>query len=130
MERGLIDEVELGDVDASGQGGGAIFIRGGQFVAQGRSLTQANTTGDQDGRGISIEVNRLALTDGSRIESDTSGAGRGGDINVIATDDVMIDGAYFDADAELTERLRADRQCRGRTPARPATSPSAPPACP
>ena len=99
-ERIQIDEVELGDVDASGQGGGAIFIRGGQFVAQGRSLTQANTTGDQDGHGINIEVNRLALTDGSRIQSDTSGAGRGGDINVTATEDVTIDGAYFDAEAE------------------------------
>lgn len=98
-ERTQIDEVELGDIDTSGPGGGSIFIRGGQFVARGRSLTQANTTGDRDGRSVSIEVNRLALTEGARITSNTSGAGRGGDINVTATD-VMIDGAYFDPETE------------------------------
>jgi filamentous hemagglutinin family protein len=98
--RVVIDEVELGDIDASGPGGGAIFIRGGQFMAQGRSQTQANTTGDQDGRGISVEVDRLILTGGARIESNTSGRGRSGDINVTATEEVMIDGAYFDVDAE------------------------------
>jgi len=102
-ERVVVDEVELGDVDASGQGGGAIFIRGGQFVAQGRSLTQANTIGDQDGRGIHIAVDRLALTGGARITANTSGAGRGGDIHIAARDDATIDGAYFDAEAE---RLR------------------------
>ncbi|MCC8997912.1 MAG: filamentous hemagglutinin N-terminal domain-containing protein [Candidatus Contendobacter sp.] len=102
-ERRKIGDEELGDVDASGQGGGAIFIRGGQFVAQGRSLIQADTTGDQDGHGVSIAVDRLALTGGSRIQSNTSGAGRGGDINVTATEDVTVDGAYFDADAK---RLR------------------------
>ncbi|MDG4605691.1 MAG: hypothetical protein P9D89_06370, partial [Candidatus Contendobacter sp.] len=102
-ERRKAGEVELGDVDVSGAGGGAIFIRGGQFVAQGRSLTQANTTGDQDGRGISINVDRLTLSGGSRVESSTSGSGRGGHINVTAREDVTIDGAYFDAGAE---RLR------------------------
>ncbi|CDH45160.1 two-partner secretion domain-containing protein [Candidatus Contendibacter odensensis] len=102
-ERRKVGEAELGDIDASGQSGGAIFIRGGQFVAQGRSLTQANTTGDQDGRGISIAVDRLALSGGSRIQSNTSGTGRGGNINVTATEEVMIEGAYFDADAK---RLR------------------------
>ncbi|MBK8534448.1 MAG: hypothetical protein IPL59_04565, partial [Candidatus Competibacteraceae bacterium] len=66
-------------------------------------LTQANTTGDQDGRGISIAVDRLALSGGSRIQSNTSGTGRGGDINVTATEEVTIDGAYFDAGEE---RLR------------------------
>ncbi|WP_268258824.1 two-partner secretion domain-containing protein [Candidatus Contendibacter odensensis] len=99
-ERRKVGEAELGDIDASGQSGGAIFIRGGQFVAQGRSLTQANTTGDQDGRGISIAVDRLALSGGSRIQSNTSGTGRGGDINVTATEEVTIDGAYFDAGEE------------------------------
>jgi filamentous hemagglutinin family protein len=103
LDRRKIGEVELGDVDANGPSGGAIFIRGGQFMGQGRSLIQANTTGDRDGRGISIKVDRLALTGGSRIESNTSGTGRGGDINVTATEEVTIEGAYFDAGEE---RLR------------------------
>ena len=100
LERRRIDDQELGDVDASGEGGGAIFICGGQFVGQGRSLTQANTTGAGEGRGVSIVVDRLTLTGGSRIEANASGTGRGGDIQVTATEDVTIDGAYFDADAE------------------------------
>ena len=37
-DRSKIGDSELGDVDTSGTGGGAIFIRGGQFVGQGRSL--------------------------------------------------------------------------------------------
>ena len=100
VERRQIDGVELGDVDA---GGGAIFIRGGQFVGRGRSLTQANTHSDRDGGGIDIAVNRLTLTGGSRIETNTSGTGRGGDINLSATEQVTIDGAYFDT---VAERLR------------------------
>lgn len=96
-ERRQIDGVELGDVDA---GGGAIFIRGGQFVGRGRSLTQANTHSDRDGGGIDIAVNRLTLTGGSRIQANTFGTGRGGDINLSATEEVTIDGADFDAAAE------------------------------
>lgn len=99
VERRQIDGVELGDIDA---GGGAIFIRGGQFVGRGRSLTQANTHSDRDGRGIDIAVNRLTLTGGSRIQANTFGTGRGGDINLSATEEVTIDGADFDA---ATERL-------------------------
>ncbi len=100
MERRRINDKELGDVDASGEGGGAIFIRGGQFIGQDRSLIQANTTGDRDGHGVNIVVERLTLIGGSRIEANASGTGRGGGIQVTAAEDVTIDGAYFDADAE------------------------------
>ena len=101
VERPKIDDSELGDVDTSGTGGGAIFIRAGQFVGQDRSLIQSNTTGDRDGREINVDVDCLLLNDGAQITTTSFGAGRGGDINVTASEDIIIDSGFVDPNAAM-----------------------------
>jgi filamentous hemagglutinin family protein len=61
----------IGNVDASGEGGGRIFIRGGQFVMD-NSFIKANTSGDRNGVGIDINVDSL------HIKAATVGSGTGG----------------------------------------------------
>ena len=57
-------EVTLADLDTSGAGGGAIFIRGGQWFSRG-GWVFADTYGDRNGRGIDV-----ALTGEARLEDD------------------------------------------------------------
>ncbi len=109
--------VPLGNLDTSGAGGGAIFIRGGQWVSRG-GLVRAVTFGDRNGGGVrvvvageaslenttistttastgdagrvALDVGRLSLTDNSKIHADTIGTGRGGEITINANDAVTI----------------------------------------
>lgn len=116
----LWGDVPLGDLDTSGPGGGAIFIRGGQWVSRGGRVI-AETYGDQDGRGIhvkftgesrlennaaistisvsagdageiTLDVGRLSLTGASNIFAATFGTGSGGNITINANDAVTIAG--------------------------------------
>ncbi|MDG4555219.1 MAG: filamentous hemagglutinin N-terminal domain-containing protein [Candidatus Competibacter sp.] len=113
-------EVELANLDTSGTGGGAIFIRGGQWVSR-RGWVFANNYGDQAARGldialtgaarfegatgltaaafgagdagsIALDVGSLILSGGSQLSSSTFGAGHGGDITLTARDAVTISG--------------------------------------
>ncbi|MBK8534013.1 MAG: hypothetical protein IPL59_02225 [Candidatus Competibacteraceae bacterium] len=72
-------EVPLGNLDASGQGGGAIFIRGGQWVSRGGSVL-TNTYGDQEGRGVDVVLSGAAQFegDGAGIEATTFATGDAG----------------------------------------------------
>jgi filamentous hemagglutinin family protein len=61
---------QFGNVDASGLGGGSIFIRAGQLLLD-RGWIFADTWRDQSGRGITIETNNaLVLQNGSRITTE------------------------------------------------------------
>src|SRR5919108_5735807 len=91
----IVDNV-IGNVDASVAGGGRIFIRGGELVAD-NALIQSRTRGAVDGGGIDIEVTgELAVRNGAQIEANTFGSGSGGDVTVTA-DSVFLsgDGASF-----------------------------------
>lgn len=119
LERRKTNDRELGDVDTSGQGGGAIFIRGEQWTSQG-GWVLANTLGGQNGRGvdvvlsgaaqleyeaqlttdtfstgdagsITLRVGSLELSGGSQISAHAN-IGRGGDITITARDAVVISG--------------------------------------
>lgn len=116
-----IGESPLGNLDASGIGGGAIFIRGGQWISHGGWVI-AETYGDQNGQGIHIniigetrlennsavstiststgdagqitlDVEHLSLTGDSLIFASTIGDGNGGNIIINASDAVTIAGA-------------------------------------
>jgi large exoprotein involved in heme utilization and adhesion len=84
-------------LDASGEGGGRIVIRGGRLTVD-NSAIQANTTGATDGKGIDVAVQgNLALVNGGRIESlSTAGLGNGGDIHVSAGSIRMNGGGAVD----------------------------------
>ncbi|NEQ28558.1 MAG: filamentous hemagglutinin N-terminal domain-containing protein, partial [Microcoleus sp. SIO2G3] len=56
----------VADVDASGEGGGTIWLWGDR-IALTDSLIRANTLGDQDGNGIFIRADRLVVEDGAQI---------------------------------------------------------------
>ncbi|HTL17139.1 MAG TPA: filamentous hemagglutinin N-terminal domain-containing protein [Patescibacteria group bacterium] len=84
-QQGEIGLKNLSSLDASGDGGGRIVIRGGKLTVEGSTI-QANTTGTGDGKGIDVSVTGdLDLIKGGQIKSiSTAGLGAGGDITVNA----------------------------------------------
>jgi filamentous hemagglutinin family protein len=84
-------------IDVSGEGGGNIFIRGGQiqFI---NSLILAETQGNEDGGIIGIQADNLILENPffffgfgtSKISTITRGAGNGGDIFIRVADTLLL----------------------------------------
>jgi filamentous hemagglutinin family protein len=67
-----IEQRSFGNIQTSGRGGGAIFIRAGQLFLDGGWLF-ADTLGDQSGRGITIHVDQeIALTNAARITTEVA----------------------------------------------------------
>ncbi|CAK0768235.1 hypothetical protein CCP4SC76_5010002 [Gammaproteobacteria bacterium] len=88
-------EVKLGDVDASGKGGGAIFIRGGQWVSRGGRVF-ADTYGSQNGRGVDVAVNgEMRLENGAWLGADTGGNGRTGEIKILVDQLQVMNGSQI-----------------------------------
>jgi large exoprotein involved in heme utilization and adhesion len=55
-------------------------------------LISATQLGTGDAGNVRVEAQRVTLTNGAQIQSGTLGAGRGGDLTVIARDSVIVDG--------------------------------------
>jgi len=91
-QQGQVQIQNLSQVDASGDGGGRIVIRGGQIVVD-NSVIQANTTGTGTGQGIDISaLGALNISNGGQINSLTpAGLGDGGNI-IITAHSVTLDG--------------------------------------
>ncbi len=91
-QQGQITLQNGAQLEASGEGGGRIVIRGGRLLVE-NSKIQANTTGAGDGQGIDIAViDDLAVLNGGQINSlSTSGLGAGGDISLTAQN-LRVDG--------------------------------------
>ncbi|MEG5126236.1 filamentous hemagglutinin N-terminal domain-containing protein, partial [Microcoleus sp. ARI1-B5] len=109
-------------VNASGEGGGDIQIRGGRLEMTQRSNILANTLGTENGKqvlvratevelsegsyltanvtdrgtgtggDIRIDTGRLLVRDGARVSADTSGSGKSGNLQITATDSVEVIG--------------------------------------
>jgi filamentous hemagglutinin family protein len=79
---------------ANGDGGGAVYIRGGQFVME-QSAIEAQTFGPEDGRGITVQADDVTLTNNSFLVGMTHGDGRGNDVNIDAAGSVLIDGGSW-----------------------------------
>lgn len=95
--QGRIDINNGATLDASGEGGGQIIIRGGRLViADSGTSVQADTLGAQNGRGIDIELTEaLELRNGAQITTSTFGTGKGGDI-MISAPSILLEGDSFD----------------------------------
>jgi len=98
-----VDSHHLGDISvwgdsyisSSGEGGGAVFIRGGRFVLD-HSYIWADTWGDIDGGAIDIYLEKdLVVTGG--ISASTYEAGCGGDIILKVKGLDIIDGGVIEA---------------------------------
>jgi filamentous hemagglutinin family protein len=96
-ERPMVDrgepwgEMPLADLDTSGEGGGAIFIRGGRWVSRG-GWVFANTYDARSGRDIDILVtDAVTLQSGGAIRAVTFAEGDAGSVTLSARN-LLVDG--------------------------------------
>jgi large exoprotein involved in heme utilization and adhesion len=78
---GKIELTHSAKIDTSGEGGGAIFIRGGQLTLN-ESKIKSDTLGAGEGKAVDIRLPQgtLELGNGGVIRAVTKGAGNGGDL--------------------------------------------------
>ncbi len=81
-----------GILDASGDGEGNVFIRGGRFYSAGGGV-YAETYWDLEGGLIDIQAGSVELTDGSTVSGDTFDYGGGADVRITAGDAITLSGA-------------------------------------
>lgn len=92
--------VALGDLDTSGEGGGAIFIRGGAWVSHG-GWVFADTYGNQHGRNLDFSAQGdMILENGAIISASTFGNGNAGKLTLRVARLKLIGGSQIQADAQ------------------------------
>lgn len=93
-------------IDVNGQGSGAIQLSGRQVTFSDESKVSANTLGNRNGQGIFIQAVRLTIQGGSQVSATTSGKGKGGIIDINASDSVELIGTS--ADGQKPSKLASD----------------------
>jgi filamentous hemagglutinin family protein len=84
-------EVFASQVDASGEGGGSIQVQGKSVELSGRGVRLiSRTTGDRDGKEITINARKLIVQDGAQLATSTTGRGAGGSLTVNASESVEL----------------------------------------
>ncbi|NJK70126.1 MAG: S-layer family protein [Microcoleus sp. SU_5_3] len=88
--------VNASDIDASGEGGGAIQVQGRRVVLTEDSGILSQTRGSKDGGTVSIQAAQFIAEGGGYVDTTTYGAGRGGNLSVTATDSIELSGTNPD----------------------------------
>ena len=137
---GRIDLSQRARLDASGNGGGAVLIRGGRLLVDSAAIS-ADNRGNLDGAGLGLDLritadalitNSALTTDslgggrardlrltagsvrlehGAEIRSNTSGPGQGGTVRVTASDTLTLAGTT--PDGRFLSGLSANAQGTG-----------------
>ena len=101
----------IGNINASGSGGGEIFIRAGKLLLN-HGYVFADTFGDQDGQGITVQLtDELKLENDSRITTQTCDEqtcqnpigqrrGNAGDIDISAGQIRLTDGSQIQSSTQ------------------------------
>ncbi|NEO30543.1 MAG: filamentous hemagglutinin N-terminal domain-containing protein [Symploca sp. SIO3C6] len=100
-------------VDASGNGGGGIEILGDRVSLSDGSGIVSNTTGSELGREVLVNANQLILTDGSVIVVNSRGDGQGGNLTIIASELVQVMGTFTDGEFASSLVTQANRGSTG-----------------
>ena len=83
-------------VNASGEGGGTIQVRGRRVALTENSGILSQTFGSQDGGTVSIQAVQFTAEGGGNVDTTTYGAGRGGNLSVTATESIELSGTNSD----------------------------------
>jgi filamentous hemagglutinin family protein len=70
--------------DVSGQGGGAVNVRGQSLTVENGSRILADTLGAESGRAVTVNTPQLTVRNDALISASTFGDGRGGNLSVTA----------------------------------------------
>lgn len=101
--RGTIQISDQAGIDASGENGGTVLIRGGRLVLNQNSRIEANTLGAGNSGRVDIEVSENVLIAGTGVQAETQsgifvkteGEGQGGEIAISARTVEMTDGGHM-----------------------------------
>jgi filamentous hemagglutinin family protein len=91
-------------VNASGNGGGSIAVRGSNVTLTNGSSLVSNTVGSDNGGDIKIDATQFLLDNGAFVSVSTFGTGAGGNLFLNASDRIDLNG---------TERLIISEQILG-----------------
>jgi filamentous hemagglutinin family protein len=88
----------LASVDASGEGGGAIEVRGRQLTLTEDSKIISTTRGSEAGETMQIQASELIKMDGdvTTFSTTTESTGKAGDLTIETGNLIIKDGAYVD----------------------------------
>lgn len=81
------------NIDVSGEGGGRIYIQGGQIFMENVRVF-ANTRGTKNGQGITIKAKEIKFISDSYIDTRTQSSGSAGNITLTATEKINIKGNW------------------------------------
>ncbi|MFK5970134.1 MAG: filamentous hemagglutinin N-terminal domain-containing protein [Candidatus Marithrix sp.] len=101
-----INITERSLIQTTGEGGGSVFIRSGNFFAD-NSAIEAKTLGDQDGGTINIHSDNVNFTNGAILNGDTIGIGKGTSIYIQANNFINFFGENIEANEQTAIYTRS-----------------------
>ncbi|MEH2356846.1 filamentous hemagglutinin N-terminal domain-containing protein [Nostoc sp.] len=104
-------------VDVSGNGGGSIQVQANSIELTGNAVSLiSQTTGNQDGKDITISTGKLIVQDGAQVLTSTIGQrGKGGNLSIKASESVDLIGNSTTPDAIFSSGLFSSTFGGGRS---------------